>query len=162
MLFMSCTTKLQIDIANVIITCTYGYIHKKNILDNGKTIGKTTSMYCRALRRRNLWDCWWRFMTFNLSRYGSQRHGYCIMEVTWFHVVKICCAVRNESAWLHDADGGSGWRWQVAVQVVVLAVTIPRLARREDLIATAHCAVVHFFRVRFLQMFFQDQVVPEP
>jgi len=48
------------------------------------------------------------------------------------------------------------------VQVVVLAVTIATLARREDLVTSGSCAVVHLARVKSLDVFFQRDVKRRP
>ena len=54
-------------------------------------------------------------------------------------------------------DGGA----QMTMEVVVLAVSVATLARREDLLAAAHVAAVHLARVHLLQVLLQHEVVAE-
>lgn len=50
---------------------------------------------------------------------------------------------------------------QFAMQVVILAVTIPRLSRREDLVASVDSARKHLARMHGLDVFLEHEVVAE-
>jgi len=47
------------------------------------------------------------------------------------------------------------------VKIVVLAVTVARLSRREDLVASVDSARKHLARVNGLDVFFEHEVVAE-
>ena len=47
------------------------------------------------------------------------------------------------------------------MKVIILRMAIATFAGGEDLVASLDGAVIHLFRVDFLVMFFQHEVVPE-
>ena len=56
----------------------------------------------------------------------------------------------------------AGFGSKMAVQIVILAVSVARLSGGEEFVTARHRAAIHLARMHLLEVFLQDEIVAEP